>query len=321
MARAFRLLTRTVAAWIEDDAGLLGAGLATYALLSLAPALLIIVSVAGLYLGEETASSELRQLLLATFGPDAQRGIATLVGAVRKAENGVSSTVLGVLLLAVASTRLFAQLQAALHILWGVRPAQGDLAHRVAGNVARRILSFGLVLFVGVLLIVAVSMQSFATSLSDDQSYRMLLHWGSNAGLATMLALTISLIYRWLPCVRVRWLDVLPGAMFTSALLVLGKFIIGFYLTTFGNTSAYGIAGASIVLMLWMVYSFQIFLMGAEFTRMWLIEVGHGMSPRRGWQLVQRGLPDEEEPMPGAGLTPDPVLVPPADQVHPPAEK
>lgn len=295
MRWVFRLLSRTVAAWVEDDAGLLGAGLATYALLSFAPFLLIVVSVAGLYLGEETASLELRQLLVTTFGPDAQRGIAALVSAVRQAENGVSSTILGVLLLGFAATRLFAQLQAALHILWGVRATDHDLAYRVAGNVARRLLSFGLVVFSGVLLIVAVTMQGLANQLGEGQPYAPLLHWGSNAGLATLLALTISLIYRWLPCVRVRWVDVLPGSLFTSALLVLGKFAIGYYLTTFGNTSAYGLAGASIILMLWMVYSFQIFLMGAEFTRVWLVEVGQGMSARRGWILVPRRLPEPDE--------------------------
>jgi len=287
----WRLLSRTVAAWVEDDAGLLGAGLAFYGLLSLAPFLLIVVAVASLYLGEEAASASVRGLLVETFGPDAQQAIGSLVRAVRQAENGLSSTVLGVGILAAASTRLFAQLQAALHIIWGVKADEGDLVHRVAGNVARRVLSFGLVLLAGILLIVGVTLQGIAAALGEGQPYGPLLHWGSNAVLATLLALTMSAVYKWLPCVRVRWLDVLPGAMVTSALLVAGKFAIGFYLTQFGNTSAYGIAGASIIVMLWMVYSFQIFLLGAEFTRMWLVEVGHGLSPRRGWRLVPRRLP------------------------------
>lgn len=290
------MLARTVGAWIEDDAGLLGAGLATYALLSLAPFLLIVVQTAGLYLGEETASSGLRELLVQTFGPEAQKGIGSLVQATRKADPGWGSTVIGITILGVAATRLFAQLQAALHILWGVRAAQHDLAHRVAGNVARRLMSFGLVVFSGVLLVVAVSLQSVATRLDDGQVWAPLLHWASNAVLASLLALTISLIYKWLPCVKVRWVDVIPGSLFTSALLVAGKFAIGFYMTEFASTSAYGLAGASILVMLWMVYSFQIFLMGAEFTRVWLHEIGQGMTPRRGWALLDRHLPAPDEP-------------------------
>jgi len=293
LRRVWRLLSRTVSGWVEDDAGLLGAGLATYGLLSLAPFLLIVLAVASLYLGEETASTWVRWLLVDTFGSEAQQAIAALVRAVRQAENGVSSTVLGVILLAFASTRLFAQLQAALHILWGVKADEGDLLHRIAGNVARRILSFGLVVLAGVLLVVGVTLQGLASTLGEGHAYGPLLQWGSNGVLATLLTLTMSAVYKWLPCVVVRWVDVLPGALVTSLLLVLGKFGIGYYLTTFGNTSAYGIAGASIIVMLWMVYSFQIFLLGAEFTRMWLVEVGHGLHPRRGWRLVPRRLPPD----------------------------
>jgi len=289
----WRLLSRTVTGWVEDDAGLLGAGLATYGLLSIAPFLLIVVGVASLYLGEEAASAHVRELLVVNFGPQAEQAIASLVRAVRKAENGVSSTVLSLTVLAVAATRLFAQLQAALHIIWGVRADRADLAHRVAGTIARRILSVGLVLFAGILLIVGVTLQGYASSLGDGKVYGTLLHWMSDAVIATMLALTLSAVYKWLPCVVVRWVDVLPGALFTAGLLIVGKFAIGTYLTYFGNTSAYGIAGASIIVVLWMVYSFQIFLLGAEFTRMWLVEVGHGLEPRRGWRLVPRRLPDE----------------------------
>jgi len=284
-----QLLRETVHAWMEDDAGLLGAGLAYYGLMSSAPLLLIVTWVAGQAVGEETAMAEISDQIRNLFGEETAMAVLGMADAVRAAEGGFATSMLGVAVMIVASTRLFAQLQMALHQCWGIATATGGLGHRLLQNVARRALSFVLIIAMGLVLIASASVHTVLVAKNHPLiNSPNLVEGVTNSGLALCLFVGFILIFRWLPCAKVRAVDIIPGAFLTSALLMLGKVLIAFYLARFAIATAYGIAGTTLVLILWMAYSAQIFLFGAEFTKVWLDHTPGGIRPLRGWQRVRR---------------------------------
>lgn len=289
MHRPVQLLWNTIIAWMEDDAGLLGAGLAYYGLMSLAPLLLVVVWVAGLYLGEDAAIAQVAEVVNELFGRDTETAVTSMLRGVREAEGGLATSVLGLIVVVVASTRLFAQLQTALHQCWGITAAPEDVHYRLAHNLLRRAAAFAVVLLLGILLVGTASVQSVLSAQTGVvSSVPYAVDTVANGLLAVFLAGGLTFVFRWLPCARVRLTDVVPGALLTSALLMLGKFAISAYLVTFAVASAYGIAGTTLILVLWMAYSAQIFLFGAEFTKVWLDRTDEGIRPLRGWRRVKR---------------------------------
>ena len=280
-----QLILRSFFAWLEDDAGLLGAGLAYYGLMSLAPLLLVVVWVAGFSLGEDNAVMQVGAVVTELFGGDTAAAVTGIMLSVREAEGGFATSLLGLGVVVVASTRLFAQLQTAMHQCWGIAPDTADLHHRLVHNLLRRAASFGVVMVMGLLLVATASLQSlpWATQSLTARSVDLL----ANGMLAVLLSVGLAFVFRWLPCARVSATGVLPGALLTAALLMIGKFAIAAYLSRFAVANAYGIAGTTLILVLWMAYSAQIFLFGAEFTKVWL-DATDGIRPLRGWRRVRK---------------------------------
>ena len=298
--RIYQLLRQTVIDWMEDDAGLLGAGLAYYGLLSLAPLLLLVLSFSGVYLGEERAMQEVQSVLLELFGPSTSAGVVEMLTSLRDDESVTVTNTLGATVLIYASTRLFAQLQRALHLCWGISAAPGDMHHRIAQNIVRRVASFGVILLMAIVIIVSVSIQSaigrfgLFSAVSPDLVTSL-----NDAILSLCLAVGLIAVFKWLPCAYVRTVDVWPGALVTAGLMLLGKFAISAYLVRFADASAYGIAGTTLLVILFLAYTAQIFLFGAEFTKVWIDQFGSGMRPRRGWRRVvrvtRRHIPEETD--------------------------
>jgi membrane protein len=271
------LLKQSVNAWMEDYASSMGAALAYYTLFSLAPLLLLVISIAGLVFGQEAAQGQ----IVAQFGGLVGQGGATAIqGLLKSASEPAKSTlasIVSIVTLIVGATSIFAELQSDLDRIW--RAPEVAKPSGIWGLVRTRLLSFGLIVSLGFLLLVSLVVSAALAAIGT--------WWGSwFGGWAITLQVVnqvvsfafttalFALMYRILPSVRVVWQDVWYGAIATSALFTVGKFAIGMYLGKAGVASGFGAAGSIVVMLVWVFYSAQIFLLGAEFT--WIYSHSHG---------------------------------------------
>ena len=264
-----RLLGRTAQSWLDDYAPSMGAALAYYTLFSLAPLLLIVVSLAGLVFGEDAARGEISAQLGSLMGDAGAKAVQDLLNSVRMPVAGSLAAVAGLALLFVGATTVFAELQDALDRIWRVPT-------RVRSNgwlalVRARLLSFGMILAIGFLLTVSL-LASAVLALLGTWLQPLFGPWYAVAaavngmGGFVLVAVMFALIYKVLPRVHVQWKDVWIGALFTALLFNFGKLAIGLYIARIGVTSSFGAAGSLVIVLLWLYYSAQIFLFGAEFT-------------------------------------------------------
>jgi membrane protein len=276
--RAVWILVRdTVSAWIDDDVPSLGAALAYYTLFSIAPLLLIVLALAGAVFGDEAARGGLVGELRGLMGDDGARAIEALLLSVDRDGNSLSATLGGSLVLLIGATTVFAELQGAMDRIWHVPAAapQGG----VWSWLRRRLLSVGLILGIGFLLM--VSLVASAALAALGRWWTPLL--GPAEGLARgmdfalsfgLVTVAFAMIFKWMPRLRLRWHDVWVGAAVTALLFTLGKQLIGTYIGSSGVTSAFGAAASLVAMVLWVYYSAQIFLLGAEFTGVWARQFG-----------------------------------------------
>jgi membrane protein len=267
--------------WVHDYAQSMGAALAFYTMFSIAPLLLIVISVAGLVFGEEAAHGEIFEQLHGLLGAQGALAVQGLIeGAGKPAESALATT-FGVVLLFVGATSVFAELQDSLDRIWRAPARAGPSG--LWRLVRVRLLSFGMILAIGFLLMVSLAFSAGLAALNKRweplfggwQSIAQALDVGVGIALSTVV---FALIYKTMPRVRVDWKDVWIGAAVTSLLFVAGKFLIGAYIGHAGITSGFGAAASLVVVLLWVYYSAQIFLFGAEFT--WAYS--HRFGSRRG---------------------------------------
>lgn len=263
------LLKQVFNSWLDDDVPSMGAALAYYTLFSLAPLLLIVIAVAGLVFGQEAARGEIEQQLRALIGEPGAGAVQALLASVGEPAESRLATLVGVVLLLIGATTVFGELQKALDRIWRVpatAPVSGWL-HLLRA----RMLSFGMILVIGFLLMVSLVLSA---ALATMERFWSPLFGGwitiasfSNAaaGFALVTAM-FALIYKVMPRAQVEWRDVWTGALFTALLFSLGKALIGAYIGRSGVVSGFGAAGSLVVVLLWVYYSAQIFLIGAEFT-------------------------------------------------------
>ena len=263
------LLKQVFNAWLDDDVPSMGAALAYYTLFSLAPLLLIVISVAGLVFGQEAARGEIALQLRALMGEPGADAVQALLASVGQPAESTWATLLGVLLLLIGATTVFGELQSALDRIWRVpatAPVSGWL-HLLRA----RMLSFGMILVIGFLLMVSLVLSAALATMERLWS-PLFGGWisiasASNAAAGFVLVTAMfALIYKVMPRAQVLWRDVWTGALFTALLFSLGKALIGVYIGRSGIVSGFGAAGSLVVVLLWVYYSAQIFLIGAEFT-------------------------------------------------------
>jgi membrane protein len=258
-------------AWWDDDAIRLGASLAYYTLFALAPILLVATAVAGLAFGAEAARGQIVGQLDQLVGRDGAHAVQSLLEGASQRRAGMLATVLGAITFVIAATGAFLELQAALNAIWRVKPNPGA---NVRGFVIDRLRSFGLVVAIGFLLTVSLAVTASLAAFNAwlaQRSPSMPLAWSSINVLASVVVTTalFALLYRFLPDVRLRWRDVTTGAFVTAVLFTVGQQLIGLYLGQSSVSSSYGAAGSVMILLLWVYYSCQILLFGAEFTRVY----------------------------------------------------
>jgi membrane protein len=268
----FALFKQSVNAWLEDYAPSMGAALSYYTLFSIAPLLLIVIGVAGLFFGEEAARGEIMGQLAGLVGPDGARAIEDLLVAVHLEDRNPWATGLSILALVVGATTVFGELQNALNRIWrGTQIKPRGLAG-VWQLVRNRLLSLGIILCLGFLSMVSLVFNAVLSALSG---WWTPLLGGDAAVLAKaadfivsfgLITVMFAMLYKWVPYNKVHWREVWMGAVLTSLLFTLGKAGIGYYIGQSNVASAFGAAASLVVVMVWVYYSAQIFLLGAEIT-------------------------------------------------------
>ncbi len=264
----WKLLSATYMKWSEDHAQGLGAALAFYTVFSLAPLLLIVIAIAGLVFGQEAAEGQIIGQIQGLVGEESAKAIQGILENVRKPATGVIATALAIITLLFGATGVFAQLQESLNTIWGVENKAGLGILQVLRN---RFLSFMTVLGSGFLLLASLVLSAGLAAIGHKLEYLLpgpepliqVINFLVSFGVITVL---FAMIYKMLPDVSIQWSDVWIGAGMTSLLFTIGKFLIGLYLGKSDVGVVYGAAGSLIVILLWVYYAAQIFLLGAEFT-------------------------------------------------------
>ena len=277
LQQLWTLVKQSVNSWIDDYASSMGAALAYYTLFSIAPLLLIVISIAGFFYGEDAARGAIFEQLSGLIGNDGAAAVQGLLKSVNKPATSVFATIVGVVTLLIGATTVFGELQDALNRIWRA-PALVDKGG-LWGLLRRRFLAFGMILGIGFLLIVSLILSAGLAALGQWMGpafvgWEALLQIINFViGFATITVL-FAMIYKIMPRVTIAWRDVWLGAAVTALLFSIGKLLIGLYIGKTSVASGFGAAGSLIVLLVWVYYSTQIFLLGAEFT--WVYANLHG---------------------------------------------
>ena len=268
----FHLMKRAASKWSDDNAPTFAASLSYYTIFSIAPVLVIAVSVAGMVFGEEAARGQMQAQLQDLVGQSGADIIGQMMISARKPSAGIFATALGVIALAFGATGVFVQLQDALNHIWDVKPnkERGGFINFLR----TRLLSFAMVLVIGFLLLVSLVVSAVLAALGawfDHLLPGWTVMWQGVNLLVSFGVITVlfAMMYKILPDTHVAWKDVWLGAAVTSLLFSLGKFGIGLYLGRSAVASSYGAAGSLAVVLLWVYYSAQILFLGAEFTQVY----------------------------------------------------
>lgn len=275
--QGWTLVKSSFSSWIEDYAPSMGAALAYYTMFSIAPLLLIVISTAGFVFGEEAVRGEIFGQLRGLMGDQGAAAVEGLLASVSEPEEGAASAVVGTILLVVGATTVFGELQNAFDRIW--RAPGKDKKGGIWELIRSRLLSFGIILGIGFLLMVSLVFNAALAALGK--------WWGGFfselEALVTALNFIVSFIlmtavfamlYKFMPRVKIQWQDVWAGATVTALLFTIGKLLIGLYIGKSAISSGFGAAGSLVVVLVWVYYSAQIFLLGAEFT--WVYSHAHG---------------------------------------------
>jgi membrane protein len=260
------VLTMAVTRWIGDQCMSMGAAIAFYTVFSLGPTLFLMITVAGLISGTERVEHAILEQFSSLIGPDAAKVIATMIRGAANAERKGLAAFLGIALLLVAATTVFAEIQQSLNVIWRAGTPSGSVFRQL---VKGRLTSLALILVMGFILLVALIVSAALAAASEWLSFWMpgvmVTLWIANAIISfAMVTLLFAANYRILPDTYVSWQDAWVGAVIASLLFSLGKFLIAKYIGSTGVVSVLGAAGTPIVVLMWVYYSAQIFLLGAE---------------------------------------------------------
>lgn len=287
-----QLFLKAIVSWYADRAPRYGAAIAYYTLFALAPVLLVVIGIAGIFFGDEAVRGQIVNQIASLIGRDGAVAIQAILQRASEPQEGIAATVLGAVGLILATTGAFLELQAALNKIWRVKAAktQGINFKKL---VMRRLRSFGLVVFIGFLLMVSLSVNAAVSAITMWIGDRT-AGWPVFISIFTLLfSLAVSTalfaaLYRVLPDVQLEWRHVLVGAFTTAVMFAVGQQLIGLYLGRSAIASPFGAAGTIAVILVWVYYSTQIVLFGAAFT----------------YQYATRNHP---APQPMAGAVHDPV--------------
>lgn len=274
------LVKDTAAQWSTDEASRLAASLALYTMLSIAPLLVIAVSIAGLVYGEEAARGQISQQLSTIVGPQAGKAIESLVANAETPSSGVLGTIIGIVIGLMGASGVFGELQSALNRIWEVKPKPG---RGIRGIVRDRFFSFAMVMGVAFLLLVSLVVSAMLAGVTGffEGLIPMPALWevlNTVIGIAVS-GLLFTLIFKLVPDVKVSWRDVWVGGFVTGVAFSIGRIALGWYVGRGATTSPFGAAGSLVALIVWVYYSAQILFMGAEFAQVYASRFGDRIEP------------------------------------------
>lgn len=276
------VLGRAVAGWWNDNVPHLGAALSYYTLFSLAPILIVAIAIAGLAFGAEAVRGEIVQQIDGLVGHEGGLAVQAMLQGAAKPSSSIPATIVGVITFFLGATGAFLELQTALNTIWRVKPKSDASWYRVL--LMQRMISFALVVGVGFLLLTSLLVSAGLAALDRYMGTNypgVAVLWEAVNVIVSLGVITLlfAMVYKVLPDVELAWSDVWVGGLVTAGLFTIGKSLIGLYLGTSGFSSSYGAAGSVVVLLVWVYYSSQIILLGAEFTREWVKEFGRRPQP------------------------------------------
>lgn len=270
------LLKEAFEKWSADKAPRLGAALSYYTVFSLVPLLVLTISIAGLVFGTEAAQQAIMTQIESLVGPQSAAAIKQMLEIAQQPSSGALASAIAVVTLLLGASGVFAQLQDALNTVWGVEPKAG---RGLWGTIKDRLFSLMAVLGTGFLLLVSLVLSAALAAFGKMFQGRLpghegLLHLADLAISFGVITLLFAMMFKLLPDAKIAWRDVWIGAGLTSVLFTVGKFAIGMYLGKADVGSAYGAAGSLVILLVWVYYSSQILLYGAEFTSVYANRYG-----------------------------------------------
>jgi membrane protein len=287
--------------WWDHKAFKLAASLSYYTIFSLAPVLVLVVAVAGLVLGREATEGRITDEMQGMLGHDAAQLLQTMLAASSSKKSSIIATVVGAVVLIIGATSVMMELQDSLNTIWKVIPkAITGLVGNVKSVVKDRLLSLGIVLSFGFVLLVSLGMSAALTAVGlwvngfmpawvvVGQTLSQLISFAS-------ITLFIALLFKFLPAARIAWRDVWFGSALSSALFHAGKYLIGLYIGKASVASTFGATGSLAALLVWVYYSSLIMLFGAEFTRAYATRFGSGVQPDADAILAADATPDMRE--------------------------
>jgi membrane protein len=271
------LIRKSVVAWVDDYAPSMGAAIAYYTLFSIAPLLIIAIAVAGLVFGQDAARGEIVAQIQGLIGLEGAIAVQGLLKSANAPAQDVFATVVSIITLVIGATTVFGELQSDLDRIWRVPAAAKE--NGIWMLLRTRFLSFGLVLGLGFLLLVSLVVSAAIAAFGKwsngfFEGWEAILHALNLSVSFAITALLLALIYKLMPRARIAWRDVWLGAAVTALMFEIGKFLIGLYLGKTSVASGFGAAGSLVVLLVWVYFSAQIFLLGAELTWVYSNEYG-----------------------------------------------
>jgi len=259
------LLTEAYQDWTEDEAPRMGAALAYYTVLSLAPLLLVTIAVAGFVLGQEAAQGQLMAQISDLLGNEGAKAVEGMIAGARHTDSGVVASILGTLALLWGASSVVGELQASLNKIWDVK--QGDSG--LSGTLKQKSYAVALVLGCGFLLLVSLAVSAGLSAVGKLLGNvlpvpEFVLHGLDLVTALVVFSLIFAAMFKFLPQAEISWRDVIPGAVFTATLFAIGKLAMGLYLGKASFGSTYGAAGSLVIVLVWVYYASQVFFFGAE---------------------------------------------------------
>lgn len=266
------LLKNTASEWQEDKVSLWAAGIAFYTIFSLAPLLIIAITITGAVFGPEAAQNQIVEQIQGLIGKQGAQAVQTMIqNSQQPGSGGILATVFGVATLLLGASGIFAQLQEALNTIWDVQPQSGI---NIKNFLQKRLLSFAIVLVIGFLLLVSLIVSAILAAIANffGHLFPQWIQLGRILNLIFSLGgttLLFALLYKVLPDINIAWSNIWIGATTSALLFTIGKFLIGLYLGNSSIGSSYGAASSLVIVLIWVFFSAQILLLGAEFTQVY----------------------------------------------------
>ena len=280
------LLKEAFREWSEDKASRLAAALAYYTLFSLAPLLVVVISIVGLFFGRQAAEGQIITQISGLVGEDAAATIQSMIANTANTGANIFATIFGIVVLLLGASGVFGALHDSLNAIWDVKEAPGG---GLLSLIRKRFLSFTMVLGIGFLLLVSLvisaalsAVTTYFGNLLPGPGFALMLQVLNFIIFFGVTTLLFAMIYKYLPDVEIRWRDVWIGALVTSLLFAIGRTLIGLYLGSSSVASVYGTAASLVIILIWIYYSAQILFYGAEFTQVYARHFGKQIVPEKG---------------------------------------